>query len=229
VPGTRQSATASLSSPSTGYLYFSVFAVKGDSSYTGPDIAYVKVDTSAPAAPEVNLTVLANGDVYACWSSTDPESGICQYRYGVGTSCGSPDVLNWATTTDTCATITGLPIGELNLLVQAKNNAGKWSSTTCSTFGGFSTVFAWPDGTRVAVRGTVSAAFADCGYVQNSIRTRGLKLVGKISEFEEGQDAGAQGTLTTINGERARLFSSPGEVCVGRLFQAVSKRHVSRV
>lgn len=205
VPGTRQSVNVSLSGTSTGWYYVSVFAIKGDGSFTGPDLAVVKVDTSPPETPQINPTFLPNGDIYACWSSADPESGICLYRYGVGSSCGGPaNVLNWTTTTDNCATLTGLPIGEeLYLMVQAKNNADKWSSTGCEGLGGLASVFKFPDGTRVTVSGIVSAVFGDCFYVQSPKRERGIRVINSAAPFAEGSVARVRGTLTTVNGERA--------------------------
>lgn len=95
------------------------------------DYAESITDTSPPVKPTVNsnnfsgLTAIA-----ASWSSSDPQSGIDTYRYGIGTSPGVRDVVSWTLRSNTSVTHSGLKLtaGQTYYVtVQARNGAGIWS------------------------------------------------------------------------------------------------------
>jgi hypothetical protein len=81
-------------------------------------------------------TTTSTSQLHASWSSGDPESGIAEYQYAIGTTSGGTDVVNWTSVgTDTAVTKT-----ELNLTagtaycfaVKAKNGQGLWSNVGTS-------------------------------------------------------------------------------------------------
>jgi len=90
-------------------------------------------DTTPPVQP----TVTASGDgtlttISASWSSSDAESPIIQYRYGIGTTPGARDVVAWnyVSSATTSMTRTGLNLtyGQpYYVTVGARNEGGLWS------------------------------------------------------------------------------------------------------
>ena len=74
--------------------------------------------------------------LYAVWVSNDPESGVAEYQYAVGTTPLGTDVAGWTSTgTDTSETHTGLSL--LNGItyyfsVKSLNGIGSWSDVGSS-------------------------------------------------------------------------------------------------
>lgn len=74
--------------------------------------------------------------LYVEWNSADPESGIIEYQYSIGTTPGSSDALAWTTAQGR----TNMLIQGLNLStnkkyfvnVKSRNGAGKWSAAGSS-------------------------------------------------------------------------------------------------
>lgn len=186
--------------------YFSVFGVRSDSSFTPPDLALVKIDTSPPTAPSVSLTVDQDGTLYSQWTSSEPDSQIMGYQYAVGHDPGGNDLRNWTTTTDTSATITGIPWGTgACVSVKAQNLYGFWSNYGSARMYlpvGLSLAATLPNGRSVSVSGRVTAVFSDCCYIEDNKRTRGIKIVGDASGYQIGQYITVNGLLATRNGER---------------------------
>ncbi len=99
-----------------------------NSQHTG---LYEMQDITPPAIPIVtdqgvyttNTTTLSS-----TWSSSDPESGIIEYKYAIGTSKGGIDVLNWTSVgVTTSVTVSGLSLQNgktYYFSVKAKNGAG---------------------------------------------------------------------------------------------------------
>lgn len=206
IPGSSQEVVREFPSSTTGVSYFSVFAVKSNGSWTGPDVVYIKKDFTPPTYPNVSVNFTADGRLQATWSAEDPESEICSYEYGIGTTTTHPDVIGWVETSETGAILPELPSGTLFLLVRAKNNVGMSSAVSAVplTFGGG--LLAKPDGMRIVAKGTVTAVFADCFYIMLSDAFRGIKVIGSIDNLSEGATLSVTGTLTTVNGERAILM-----------------------
>jgi hypothetical protein len=95
--------------------------------YTGPTTPVV-VDDGA-CSPYAN-------QLHAIWSASDPDSGISEYQYSIGTWAGGVDVINWTSAgTQTEVTRTGLSLIEgvgYYFNVKAKNGVGTWSSVASS-------------------------------------------------------------------------------------------------
>jgi len=104
-------------------------------------------DTSAPSVPDTTPpttpVVTDDGDsttnltqLHATWTSSDPESGIAEYQYAIGTSAGGTDVVDWTSAgTATSVTRTGLTLDvgtTYYFSVKAKNGEGLWSEAGTS-------------------------------------------------------------------------------------------------
>jgi protocatechuate 3,4-dioxygenase beta subunit len=110
-----------------------------DNVYHRPSATLVAVDGTPPTTPVVTdegATTTSTSELHASWSSGDPESGIAEYQYAIGTTSGGTDVVDWTSAgTDTAVTRT-----ELNLTagtaycfaVKARNGEGLWSSVGTS-------------------------------------------------------------------------------------------------
>lgn len=96
-------------------------------------------DLTPPTTPTVNDDgefTESTTQLHAGWSSSDPESGILEYQYAVGTSRGGTDLVEW-TSAGTAAEIT---VSELTLVlgqtyyfaVKARNGAEMWSEVGIS-------------------------------------------------------------------------------------------------
>ena len=92
------------------------------------------VDTTPPTTPMVTddgAFTASMTQLFATWTSSDPETGIAEYRYAIGTQVGAADVVNWTSAgTNTEVTHTGLNLihgATYYFSVQAKNRADLWS------------------------------------------------------------------------------------------------------
>ncbi|MCK5306422.1 MAG: hypothetical protein KAJ66_04745 [Candidatus Omnitrophica bacterium] len=90
------------------------------------------------STPPLTPIVIDEGDqtasltqLYASWSSEDPETGISEYQYSIGTTQGGTDIVNWISTgANTEVTHIGLTLIHNQTYyfnVKAKNNVGLWS------------------------------------------------------------------------------------------------------
>ncbi|MCX5991302.1 MAG: right-handed parallel beta-helix repeat-containing protein [Chloroflexi bacterium] len=117
--------------------YFAVNTKNGHGLWS--EIGVSNGITVSDPTPPTTPVVTDDGDttsnptqLHAAWSSSDPESGIAEYQYAVGTSAGDTDVVGWTSAgTNTEVTSTGLSLtwgATYYISVKAKNNAGSWSS-----------------------------------------------------------------------------------------------------
>jgi len=94
-----------------------------------------KPDKSAPLTP----TVIDDGEftssttqLHAIWSSSDPQSGISEYQYSIGTSPDSTNIVGWTSAgLSTEKTVSGLSLTQGQAYyfnVKAMNGSGLWSS-----------------------------------------------------------------------------------------------------
>jgi subtilisin family serine protease len=98
--------------------------------------AYGKIgDSTPPTTPVVTddgATTTSTTTLHASWTSSDPESGITEYQYAIGTSPGATDTVAWTSTgTTPNVTKTGLSLVNGTIYyfsVKAKNGAGLWSA-----------------------------------------------------------------------------------------------------
>lgn len=99
----------------------------------------VFLDTTAPTTP----VVTDDGDttgymdrLHARWTSSDPQTGIAEYKISIGSQPNVRDVVDWTSvgtaTEYTASNLTLVNTKTYYFMVQAKNAAGKWSSTGIS-------------------------------------------------------------------------------------------------
>jgi hypothetical protein len=103
------------------------------------DTMSAPVDSTPPTTPSVaddGVSTTSTTSLHATWSSSDPESGVVEYSYAVGTTAGGNDVLDWTSAgTATEETITGLSLtaGQTYYIsVKALNGQGLWSEVGSS-------------------------------------------------------------------------------------------------
>jgi hypothetical protein len=106
-----------------------------------PQWPSLPADPTAPVMGAVTAdeTVSRTATPHARWTASDPESGIKEYQYAVGTSpCdpGSGYVLDWTSTgrySETAIVGLDLSLGEAYYVyVKAQNHVGVWSSVAVS-------------------------------------------------------------------------------------------------
>lgn len=93
-------------------------------------------DTTLPTTPVVTDSgrfTNKRDRLYASWSSSDPESGISEYQYCIGTAKGTSDILDWTSAgTGTSITQTGLSLADSSTYyfgIKARNAENLWSAT----------------------------------------------------------------------------------------------------
>ena len=97
------------------------------------------IDTTPPTTPIITVGETSNSldSISASWISEDPESGIVEYQYAIGTTPGGTDVLYWTSYgANTEALIYGLNLSDgqnYYISVVAKNGAGLKSQATTSS------------------------------------------------------------------------------------------------
>lgn len=105
----------------------------------GSEVAATPNDYTAPSTPVVvdDGTCTPYTDrLHATWSASDPDSGISEYQYSIGTWTGGTDVVNWTSVgANTEVTRTGLSLIDsvtYYVNVKAKNGVGTWSNVGSS-------------------------------------------------------------------------------------------------
>ncbi len=167
-------------------------------------------DVTPPSTPIVNNAVFTTDTttLSAQWSSIDPESGLAECEYAIGSSPGLTDIKNW-----TAADLSGsLEINGLTLQpgsiyfisVKTRNQAGLWSLP--GTSDGVIVVNALgidgaknsPDGIWSGIENAIatssSSDFGGFFYVQNPDRSSGIKI------YPQGNDSIAEGQIITLYG-----------------------------
>lgn len=217
----------------TGWAVLSSPAIGKDGticigSYSGSVFAFKDSDindTTRPTKPVVTdegAATLSTTSLSATWVSSDPESGIAEYIYAIGTWPETDDVVPW-----TSAGMSTSVVREgLNLIpgqtyyfsVKSKNGARIWSLIGCSDGivavpGPPCTIAdakAAPDGAVAYLAGNiVTAAFADCFYVEDTERLAGIRVIpGTLTAPQVGRLVTLVGALTTTDGERAILLKT---------------------
>lgn len=196
--------------------------------YNGENVANGSVDlgpyfhdsdppgVSAPTAPKyIAVRGATYEDLSASWSGSDPLSGIAEYQYAIGTSAGATDILGWTSAgTNNAATyhLAGAPQQGcvFHWSVKARDAAGNWSgpvssgaSVYANAYGTLAEAMNNPDSTPVILDSTklVSANFGGFCYVQESDRSRGLRIDGSWP-WAPGSPIRIAGRLATANGQR---------------------------
>lgn len=224
--GTQTSATASLELSHGVTYYFYVRSYNSVSlSSTGVSDG-ITVDTTPPNAAVLTDDGDYTGDpsmLHCAWLASDPESGIANYEYAVGTA---PYAINVVPPTN-AGTATQVWVGGLGLVseqlyyfrVMSFNGAGLSSATFGLSDGirylstplvsTISQMLGYSDDTRVRVTGKpISAVFSDRLYIEELNRLRGIG-VQRATSLSEGSLVDVTGTLDTLAGERILV---PGAV-----------------
>lgn len=149
------------------------------------------------------------------WSATDPESGIENYSFAIGTQPGLSDIAHWTNAgiaTSATRPDLALAIGQSYYVsVTARNHVGLVSEVGSSPA---VTVVAdnpvnligdakkRPAGTRVNLPGKlVTAVFADCIFIEEPDRTSGIRCLVGSSDLSIGAVVDALGRIAFQNGE----------------------------
>ena len=159
-----------------------------NSGVSGPLVADMATATT-PVVVDGGQQQESTTYLYASWSSSDPETGVVEYCYAIGTKPGDNSVLDWTYTTDTVANNNGLTlvVGQTYYTsVKAKNGVGLWSAVGASD--GITIVSALhmtvgvarreTEGTHVVLDGViVTAVFDHEFYVESPDKSAGLKVI----------------------------------------------------
>jgi len=171
--------------------------------------------TSITVPRYIKRTATSLDYLTAQWTGTDAESGIALYAYAIGTSPGATDIVNWVSA-DAGTSAMCYYAGALDhdytyyWSVKAKDQAGNWSAPIVSQGSIYVTVYTSlakamnnPDYTPVIIDTpvVVTANFGDYTYVQDSSRSRGLR-VSFTSPWSVGDQVTLMGRMNTISGER---------------------------
>ncbi len=201
-----------------GVFYLHLQSCNGDGVPNGTlDIGPFKYDNTPPVVgvTDDGAYTDASGQLHAGWTGSDPDSGVTEYRYAVGTTSGGTDVLGWTSAeTDTEVTTAGLSLisgRTYYVAVKALNGAGSWSDPASSDGIQAATVFATipqaknnPDGTPVILNGkVVSANFNTFFYICENDpgdHTAGIRVAGLPPT--QGYVGNVGGIIQTIGGER---------------------------
>jgi len=154
-------------------------------------------------------------DTSANWWGADSPSGIAEYKYAIGTSPGATNVLGWTSAGLNTSAGYHLPAapspgGSYYWSVKARDAAQNWCSPINSSASFYANAYTTlaeamnnPDATPVIVDAnkTLTGAFADCFYVQEANRTRGLKIDGS-SSWQPGDQIRVAGRLAGGADER---------------------------
>jgi hypothetical protein len=178
-------------------------------------------DSTPPTKPIVTdegAGTLSSDSLTASWACSDPESGIAEYFYAIGTWPATENVVSWTS----AGTATSVTRNDLNLTqgttyyfsVKARNAARMWSLAGGSD--GIMAVSAenidcigeseeLADGTLVYLIGKItSASLAGCFYIEEPDRSAGIKILPNGKPIPaEGTPVTLVGRLATDNGEAA--------------------------
>src|SRR3989338_2082230 len=129
-----------LTAPSNPGTYACDWALMTPDGQLGPIVSKdvtVTADSTRPTEPTFVSVSLASGAFQSSWTSaSDPESGIAEYQYALGTSAGSSEAIPWTSTglTTYVRRPVTIPTGRTYYLsVRAKNRAGLLSVSTISS------------------------------------------------------------------------------------------------
>ena len=223
--GTSNEVTHSLSLTQGATYYFYVRGYNTVGLVSGVGVSDgIKVDLNPPARPTVTDDGDYTGDptaLHCSWYASDPESGVVDYEYSVGTMPYGADVVP-ATSAGaaTQAWVRGLalvPDTTYYFTVRARNGAGLQSNAQYSD--GISyrvaqevttipAALALPDSTVLIIRNKpISGALGDWMYIEEPMRMAGLAVrPGRL--LPEGDAVDVTGTLQTEAGQRVLVTGS---------------------
>ena len=204
-----------LSSPSIGPDGQIIIGVNDGGIYCFKDYPEDSTPPTLPVVTPTQLFLTKGAPLAFHWSSSDPESGIENYSYAIGTQPGLCDVANWVKAgiaTSASRSDLTLTVGQSYYVsVKATNHVGLVSEVGTSPAvvviaDNPSNIIGdakkRPDGTRVYLPGKlVTAVFADCVFIEEPDRTAGIKCSIASSDLQAGAVVDALGKVTMQNGE----------------------------
>ena len=125
----------------TYYIAITAYDSQGLESWFSEEVVGTVVmpeDTTPPTTPVViddGAYTTSLSHLHFSWSAGDPDTGIAEYQYALGTTLGGTEIIGWtsAATKTKVDLILPLEIGKSYFLsVKAKNGAGLWSEVGTS-------------------------------------------------------------------------------------------------
>ena len=223
--GTATNVTKVITLTAGTTYYFYVRAQNGAGMVSQGVSDGITVDNTAPTKPEVIDDGDYTGDptlLHCSWTCSDPQSGITEYYYAVGSNPGYYDIVPITSAgTATQTWIAGLnltPGATYYLRVHAKNGSGLTSSFGVSDgivyqpatpVDTVAAALALPDETVVLLKNKlVTGLFGDRFYIQEPDGYTGV-AIGRPADLVEGARVDITGRIRTIAGERVIV---PGAV-----------------
>jgi len=202
-------------SPGGNNWYFHARSYNADNvpSGSGIDLGPYWCDTTAPETPVVAAALFSTS-----WIGGDPESGVAEYQYAIGTSAGGTEVRNWTSAgTSDSITASGLSLAldqKYYFSVKSRNNAQVWGAagnsdgtTIARACESIAEAKGYANGLAVVVPGRYVTWVGGGGIaIQDPDRTAGI-MVPTPGAFAVGDIVQAGGILWTS--ARDRLLSSP--------------------
>lgn len=179
-------------------------------------------DVTPPAAPEVSAPAyITSGSISAFIEADDPESGITEYSYAVGTYPGLGNILSWRSNgTSPQVEVSDLNVTEGTRFYVSASATNGYGMT--STFGSSAPVVRvrraaspndarmQPEGAWVALEDViVAAAFDDRFYVAQPDRSSGIGVIGSDS-VSVGDRVAVYGKTCVVDREAVILGSASG-------------------
>ncbi len=172
----------------------------------------IQIDRTPPDILFVDAKLVSDSSIRATCLALDPESGVVEFRFAVGSSPQTSDVARWkASRTEPVIEFSNLNLKadcSYYVLAQARNKAGQWSLPTASNpllfsySGNVVGARRQPDGSKVTVKDVaITAVFPDCVYIEQLNQVGGIKVVGPTGLYV-GQRVTIIGTIRTRDGER---------------------------
>lgn len=164
----------------------------GAPGVSGPLVADLTAPARGPRIIDDGEIQVSTTSIHATWTADDPESGIIDYSYAIGSQPGSDDLRPWTLTTATEVVVDNLNLepGHTDYVsARARNGAGLWSPLSTSDgiyiVSGNATIGLArqsPDMTPVYLRGNVvTAVFSNEFYIQSLDRSAGIKVVSSAT------------------------------------------------
>ncbi|MGB9589043.1 MAG: hypothetical protein ACPL7O_12765, partial [Armatimonadota bacterium] len=159
---------------------------------SGPLVSDLTAPNRGPRIVDDGEFQVSTTSIHATWTADDPESGIVDYWYAIGSQPGSDDVKPWTLTTATEVVVDNLnlePGHTYYVSARARNGAGLWSPLSSSDgmyiLSGNVTIGLArqsPDMTPVYLRGNVvTAVFPGEFYIQSLDRSAGIKVISSAT------------------------------------------------
>lgn len=200
--------------------YYAAFSYDALHRYSEGAFASARTgDHTPPTVPVVSAELLSiqTDRLSASWFSEDPECGIGEYEYAIGTTPGDADVQRWVSNENHTSVTAFVPLtgGRIYYFaVRAKNNDGFWSSPGVSKGTGIVQAIGineartQPNGVVVGIPLAVSTVtLGEMGltlYCQAEDRSCGIKvaLAGSSLPVSDGDRVAVLGTMETVSYER---------------------------